>query len=405
MQILQLLVAGLNGCALAIACASVGLSSVVVDRLANNIQKSPTFDGRAYALAHATGRMLRTLGVWEKIAEHTQPILDIKVSDGRAGEGAAPQFLHFDHQELEEGPMGHLIEDRFLRNAFFEMIENESLITYVSNTSVDNFEINSSDVKSQLSNGQSICTRMIVGCDGRNSNVAKSAGIARRGWGYDQTALVCAVEHQMPHNGIAHQFFTPVGPLAILPLPENRCSIVWSEEAQNAEIINALDDAGYMNHLSPVFGDFLGDIKLTGKRHSYPLTLSIADKFADHRFVLVGDAAHGIHPLAGQGLNLGLKDVAALTEVLALAVRRGEDIGTSIVLERYQQWRRFDTSAMAVATDSINRLFSNDSSILRSARDIGLGAVNAMPSMRRGFMRHAAGLTGELPKLLQGIAI
>lgn len=396
---------GLNGCALAIACASVGLSSIVLDRLPKNVQKETTFDGRAYALAYATGRMLRTLGVWEKISTDVQPILDVKVSDGRPGEGAAPQFLHFDHQELEEGPMGHLIEDRFLRKAFFDVIDDDPLITYLAETNVAEFKTNSGNVEIETSAGKTLKTRLIVGSDGRNSSVAKSAGIARRGWEYEQSALVCALEHELPHNGTAHQFFTPAGPLAVLPLPGNRCSIVWTENDEQAAVINGLDDDGYLNALAPVFGDFLGSLKLVGQRHSYPLSLSIAERFADHRLALVGDAAHGIHPLAGQGLNLGLKDVAALSQVLAMAARRGEDIGTSIVLERYQQWRRFDASAMAAATDGINRLFSNDNIVLRGARDFGLGAVNSMPSLRRGFMRHAAGLSGDLPKLMQGIAI
>lgn len=301
--------------------------------------------------------------------------------------------------------MGHLIEDRFLRNAFFEMLEGDPLITYHSETTIDHFDISAGHVEINLSTGQAINTRLIVGCDGRNSYVGKSAGIARQGWDYEQTALVCALEHELPHNGVAHQFFTPAGPLAVLPLPNNRCSIVWTESTENAAHINSLDDAGYLTHLAPVFGDFLGQIELVGDRFSYPLSLTISEKFAAHRIALVGDAAHGIHPLAGQGLNLGLKDVAALSEVLAMASRRGEDIGTSLVLERYQKWRRFDSSAMAAATDGINRLFSNDSAVLRAVRGYGLGTVNAMPGMRRGFMRHAAGLSGDLPKLLQGVQI
>jgi 2-octaprenyl-6-methoxyphenol hydroxylase len=393
---------GLNGSALAIALASAGFDITVVDRQSDTAKLSDDFDGRGYALSHASCQMLKILGVWNHVREHVQPILDIKVSDGRAGEGAAPYHVHFDHQELEEGPMGHLLEDRFLRRAVSAVISDSTNITYLNDADVVAQDTDGLGASITLADGRNLRARLLVGCDSRASQVASRAGISRRGWGYDQTALVCAVAHEKPHNGTAHQFFTPSGPLAILPLPGNKSSIVWTETTERASQINAMNDAEYLAALGPVFGDFLGKIELAGGRFSYPLTLSLADSFIAERIALVGDAAHGIHPLAGQGLNLGLKDIAALTEVLAMAARRGEDIGTKPVLERYQQWRRFDTSAMAAATDGINRLFSNDNTILRGIRDMGLGVVNATPQLRRSFMRHAAGLSGELPKLLRG---
>jgi 2-octaprenyl-6-methoxyphenol hydroxylase len=253
-----------------------------------------------------------------------------------------------------------------------------------------------------LSDGQVLRAQLLVGCDGRNSKIAQWSNISHVGWDYNQTALVCALSHEKHHFGVAHQFFNPSGPLAILPLKDNKSSIVWTETKDRAKHINDMCDEDYLNALSPFIGNFLGSINLVGDRFSYPLGLSLADSFIAKRTVLVGDSAHGIHPLAGQGLNLGLKDIAALTEVLALAKRRGESFSSKQVLERYQKWRRFDTSAMAVATDSINKLFSNDNIILRSMRDVGLGSVNATPHLRRSFMRHAAGLSGDLPKLLQG---
>jgi len=246
-----------------------------------------------------------------------------------------------------------------------------------------------------------ITGHVLVGCDGRRSGVADRAGIKRMGWTYDQTAVVCAVAHDLPHQGIAHQFFMPGGPLAILPLTDNRSSIVWSEQATKAEAMMALDDDDFLEALKPAFGSFLGDIALAGRRFSYPLGLSLARSFVAPRVALVGDAAHGVHPIAGQGLNAGLRDVAALADVLTEAKARGEDIGGAQVLERYQQWRRFDTATLAVATDTFNRLFSNDNPLLRAVRDVGMGLVNAAPSLRRGFIREAAGLTGDLPKLMQ----
>ena len=247
-------------------------------------------------------------------------------------------------------------------------------------------------------------TKLVVGADGRGSGTGKRAGIGRTEWGYDQTALVCALDHEKPHGGIAHQFFMPPGPLAILPLTGNRSSIVWSETTMNAARIHDLTDVDYLDHLRPRFGSFLGDIKLAGKRYTYPLGLSLANSFIAPRVALVADAAHGVHPIAGQGLTAGLRDDAALTEVLTDAKRRGDDIGSETVLGAYQQWRRFDTATLAMATDGFNRLFSNDNPFLRAARDIGMGALQAMPKLRRGFIREAAGLTGDLPKLMQGRA-
>ncbi len=236
--------------------------------------------------------------------------------------------------------------------------------------------------------------------------MAARAGIARTGWGYGQTALVTAIAHEKDHQGIAHQFFMPAGPLAILPLPGgHHSSIVWSETEAQAAAIQALGDDEYLEALRPRFGDFLGEISLAGARFTYPLSLTLANSLVAARLALVGDAAHGVHPIAGQGLNLGLRDVAALAEVLIKAARRGEDIGAVDVLERYQRWRRFDSTVLALGMDGVNRLFSNDNPLLRAGRDLGLGVVNAVPQLRRGFMRQAAGLKADLPKLLAGQAI
>jgi len=393
---------GLIGSAMAIALSSIGFDVTVIDRQSDQLTKTHVFDGRAYALSHASIRMLKALGIWNYIEENAEPILDIKVSDGRVGEGASDWFLHFDHQELEEGPMGHLIEDRHIREALKANITKSKQIEYIYNTEVISKSVDDTAVSLNLSDGRILRSRLLIGCDGRNSNIAKWSNISHIGWDYNQSALVCAISHEKPHYGIAHQFFTPSGPLAILPLPGNKSSIVWTETKDKAKDINIMCDEDYLSALSPVIGNFLGPISLVGDRFSYPLGLSIAENFISNCTVLVGDSAHGIHPLAGQGLNLGLKDIAALTEVLALAKRRGENFSSKDVLERYQKWRRFDTSAMAVVTDSINKLFSNDNTLLRSIRDIGLGGVNATPQLRRSFMRHAAGLSGDLPKLLQG---
>lgn len=392
---------GLNGTTLALALATAGFSVTIVDPLPKASRSAGDFDGRGYALSIASQRVLKALGVWETVTEHVQPILDIKVTDGRAGEGPSPFVLHFDHAEIEEGPMGFMIEDRFLRPALLAAVDATG-INQIEEARIVAHRPETNGVTVELESGTEIRARLLIGSDGKTSAVAKRAGVKRTGWQYGQTALVCAIAHEQPHEGTAHQFFMPAGPLAILPLPGNQASIVWTERTAEAERIQALDDEGYLRELRPRFGDFLGDISLAGKRFSYPLGLSVAQRFVADRMALVGDAAHAVHPIAGQGLNAGLKDVAALAEVLADAHRRGEDIGRADVLGRYQQWRRFDTMTLAMATDAFNRLFSNDNGLLRTIRDLGLGATNAFPGLRRGFIREAAGLTGDLPRLAQG---
>jgi len=393
---------GLNGSALALALAGVGLRVTIVDPLRAETQIADGFDGRGYALALTSQRLLHGIGVWPTIAGHAQPILEIKVTDGRVGEGPSPMVLEFDHAEIEEGPMGYMVEDRYLRRAFQDAIASNPAITQLTDDSVIDQQVDPGKVVVTLASGTVLSASVLVGCDGRKSGTAERAGIGRTGWGYGQTALVCAIGHEKPHHGIAHQFFMPAGPLAILPLPGNMSSIVWTETDAEAARIQALNDAAYLDELRPRFGDFLGGIDLVGARFSYPLNLTMANEFVSDRVALVGDAAHGVHPIAGQGLNAGLKDVAALAEVLATAKRRGEDIGRKDVLERYQVWRRFDATTLALATDGFNRLFSNDNTLLRMGRDIGMGLVNSLPGLRRSFIREAAGLGGDLPKLLQG---
>ncbi|WFE75165.1 FAD-dependent monooxygenase [Roseinatronobacter sp. S2] len=396
---------GLNGPSLALALAQGGLRVTVIDALPRDTREGVEFDGRAYALALASTRVLDGIGIWDAVATEAQPILQIKASDGRAGEGAAPFFLHFDHAEIEEGPMGHMLEDRYLRRALLAAMDDSPNITQIEGRRVIAQDVDANGVSATTDDGQVLRARILVGCDGRDSAVAQRARIKRTGWEYGQTALVCAIAHDHPHHGCAHQFFMPAGPLAILPLPGNRSSIVWSERTDTAAEIHAMNDADYLDALRPRFGDFLGDIALAGKRFAYPLRLTIANSFIGPRLALVGDAAHGMHPIAGQGFNFGLRDVAALAEVLILAARRGEDIASPIVLERYQQWRRFDTMMMAVGTDSVNRLFSNDSALMRGVRGLGMGVVQSLPGLRRRFIREAAGLTGDLPRLMRGLPI
>ncbi len=395
---------GLNGPALALALAQGGAKVAVIDARAPQTRASAGFDGRAYAIAAASQRLLAAIGVWPALVGHAQPMLQIKTTDGVVGRGPAPFFMTFDHAELGAEPMGYMVEDRHVYAGFLAAMQGQENITLISGHSVAAQDVQAGCATVTLQDGQVLTARLIVGADGRTSGVAQRAGITRWGWDYGQTALVTAIHHERAHNGIAHQYFLPSGPLAILPLAGgHHSSIVWSEKTAIAAQIQALDDAGYLAALRPRFGDFLGEIALAGARFTYPLNLTLAKTFIAPRVALIGDAAHGVHPIAGQGLNLGLRDVAALAEVLIEAARLGLDIGAPSVLARYEQWRRFDTTIMALGMDGVNKLFSNDNPILRGLRDLGMGAIAAAPSLRRAFIGKAAGVAGEgLPRLLRG---
>ncbi len=396
---------GLNGPALALALAGAGLRVALIEARAPGAGIEEGFDGRAYALSHGSVQVLRALGLWDGLVPDAQPIRAIQVADGRPGQGAAPWMLHFHAAEIEQGPMGAMIEDRFLRRACAAAIAAHPRIDHVAPARVVGQDSGGAAATVTLADGRTLTGAAILGCDGRASGTAARAGIGRVARDYGQIALVCAIAHELPHEGRAHQLFLPAGPLAILPLPGNRSSIVWSEQSAQARGIAALDDAGFLAALRPRFGDFLGEITLAGDRFAYPLSLSLAHRLTGPRLALVGDAGHGVHPIAGQGLNLGLRDVAALAEVLVAAHRRGEDIGSAPVLDRYAQWRGWDTTLLALATDGFNNLFSNDNPVLRAVRDAGLGLVDRMPPLRRALIRQAAGLAGDPPRMMRGEAL
>ncbi len=400
---------GINGAVLALGLARIGLAVVVVDKGAGKAQP----DGRAYALNLGVQRMLTVFGVWDDLQAHAEPILDMKISDAKgelSGAGISPFYLQFNRAMMEGEALGFLIEDAPLRGVLSKAVDKHPLITVLSNTQVHGHTLTNGGVEVTLSPnktphktiGKNICAKLLIGCDGRDSQVAKNAGIVRIGWDYPQSALVCALRHTKPHHGTAHQIFTPNGPLAVLPLRGNRVSIVWTQECKRAALIHGLDDAGYLAILRETLGDFLGEVALDGTRGTYPLGLALTESFVRARVALVGDSAHGIHPLAGQGLNLGLFDSAALCQVLFNAAQNGEDIGAVSVLHRYQVWRRFDTCAMALATDGLNRLFSNDVPLMRGLRGLGLGAINALPFAKQGFARLGAGAGAEVPRFMQG---
>ena len=389
------------GGTLALALARGGLSSALIDA-APPAGERP-FDGRAYSIAHGSMRVLRALGLGDRLDPGAQPILHIKVADGRPGRGPTSPVLHFDHAEIEEGPMGWMVEDRHLRAVLDAALAAEPRIRRIEGAVAAQETGDTATVR--LTSGETLTGRLIAGADGRRGGTAERAGIDRDVTDYDQASLTCAVEHERPHGATAYQIFLPAGPLAILPLTGNRSAVVWTERRAEAERILALPPEDYLAALRPRFGAFLGGLRLIGERGLQPLSLVLADRLAAHRVALLGDAAHGVHPVAGQGLNAGLRDVAALAEALADARRRGEDFGEAVPLAAYQRWRRFDGALTAFATDGFARLFSNDRPGLRALRGAGLGAVARIPAVRRAFIREAAGLTGDLPRLMRGEAL
>jgi 2-octaprenyl-6-methoxyphenol hydroxylase len=373
-------------------------------------------DERASAIVASVRRLFDRLGVWSRVADEAQPILDMVVTDSRLGDAVRPTFLTF-AGEIEPGePFAHMIDNRRLVEALADKARQTGV--ELRTAAVTEFTLPSqrgpvnastsgdaSRIDARLSDGSALAAPLLVAADGARSTIRGRAGIATHGWSYRQSAIVINVAHERDHGGRAEEHFLPAGPFAILPLKGRHASIVWTESTAEAEGIMALPDDAFHAELEQRFKLHLGDIKVIGRRRAHPLGFFVARSFIAERIALIGDAAHLIHPIAGQGLNMGLKDVAALAEVIVDAARLGLDPGSAEVLERYQRWRRFDTMAMGVATDGLNRLFSNRSDLLRLVRDVGLGLVDRVPALKRLFIREAAGLVGDVPKLLRGEAL
>ena len=363
----------------------------------------PSRDPRATAIVAACRRLFETLGVWGEIADTAQPILDMVVTDSKLEDATRPVFLTFAGNVEPGEPFAHMVENRLLIDALASHAEANGV--ELRATAVASYDSHPDAVDVRLADGSAIEASLLVAADGARSKLRERAGIATHGWDYDQSGIVVTVGHERDHHGRAEEHFLPAGPFAILPLTGKRSSLVWTETRSEAQRIVASSEEAFHTELEQRFGLHLGEIKALDRPRAFPLSYFVARSFIAERLALVGDAAHVIHPIAGQGLNMGLKDVAALAEVVVDAARLGIDFGQPDVLERYQRWRRFDTMAMGLATNSLNMLFSNKSTLLRTVRDIGLGLVDRTPPLKEMFIRQAAGLSGEVPRLLKGEAL
>jgi 2-octaprenyl-6-methoxyphenol hydroxylase len=404
--------AGVAGATLALALARAGLSPVLVDPQPFERQLAPDFDGRAWAIAYACFRQWRALGLADALEPYAQRIEQILVTDGRAPGAASgrqsPFYLRFDSDEIadrtEGEPLGYLLENRHVRAALAEALAAAG-VPVMAPARVASVAFEARAARVRLADGRELRAPLVVGAEGRNSVVRDAAGIGVVGWDYRQTGVVATVRMALAHEGVAHEHFLPGGPFAILPLTGNRASLVWTESLARGAALAGASPQMFQAHLERRFGDFLGDVSVEGPVFTYPLSLRVAERLTAPRAALLGDAAHGVHPIAGQGLNLGLKAAAALAEVIVDARRNGEDIGAETTLERYAAWRRFDTQALAVGMDAFVHLFSNDNPLLRLARGAGMAIVNRIGPARRAFMHEAGGAVGDLPRLLRGEAL
>ena len=393
---------GLVGNALAIALSQGGIKVSVIDPLPRAQQIDAAFDGRTSAISSGSVRILTHLGVWQHIAPHAQPIHDIRVCDQDK-----PGFVHYSDKDVGE-PFGYIVENNILRRGLYIGLEGEKNINVVAGKVVG-FSTGPSSATAQLESGETLTAPLLIAADGRFSKLREQAQIDHRVISYNQTAIVCVIEHEHPHAGLALEKFYPAGPFAALPLKPldgvNRSGIVWTESDADAANYVALSDDEFNAELQRRIGEvadgYWGSVKAVGKRFSYPLKLMHASKFIAHRFALVGDAAHGIHPIAGQGVNLGYRDVAVLAELILDQRKLGLDVGSDTLLAHYQRWRRFDSMTMTASTDLLNRLFSNNIPGMSLLRRAGMVAVNNMPPLKHYFMRHAMGLIGDLPKMMR----
>jgi len=419
---------GMVGMTLAAATAGAGIPTTLIEAEPLPSMTEASFDGRSSAIAYGSQQVLAGVGAWQYLEADASPIREIRVSDGGWRSSLArtahesPFFVHYNARDLPEGtiaagaqpPFGWIVENRAIRRGLLKRLAEAPNLTHIAPARVAEVKFESGGAALRLQDGREIRTRLVVAADGRGSGVRRYAGIGFKEFGYNQTAIVCTVAHERDHRGVAHENFLPAGPFAMLPMTDSigtdaegmhRSSIVWTEDPRIVPWLLGLDDESLGSEIERRFGTTLGKLKPIGPRFSYPMRLLLADAYAKDGAVLVGDAAHAIHPVAGQGFNLGVRDVAALAEALVDGHRLGLDVGSLAVLENYARWRRFDNLLLTGFTDGLVRLFSNDLPPARLARDLGFFAFNLARPLKRMAMRHAMGVVGDLPRLVRGLPL
>lgn len=392
---------GLAGLTMAAALATAGVPVVCIDQDSPDRQADDGFDIRTTAIAYASMKVLEGAGVWKHMVDKAGPMLDIRIADQ-----FSPLFVHYDHTELavdgQHRPFGWILDNKDMRRALFARVAELPGLIHLAPAKATAITRNRSGASVTLADGRVVRAKLVIGADGRKSLAREGAGIKVRRWSYDQSAIICTIHHSEPNKGIAVEHFMPNGPFAVLPMTENRCSIIWSEKRSLVQTYLDLPDDQFIEELSRRSGGYLGEITLATRREAWPLSVLLAERFVAERLALIGEAAHAIHPIAGQGLNLGLRDVAALAEVIVDAHRLGLDVGGPEVLARFQRWRRFDTVLLAAVCDGLVHLFSNNIPPIRLARDLGMAVVNRLPPVKRFFMKHAMGIVGDLPRMIRG---
>ena len=391
---------GINGYLLAYILSKANLSVIVIDKKQITPKKN-LFDGRAYAMSYSSVNVFKAINIWDEIQQNAQEIKKMLISTSKDKSSTSLGILEFNKSDLHGEIIGFMVEDRFLLSSLYDRLQDTN-VQIIRGKKAESFQVCENEALIKLSGGDTIKADLVVAADGKRSEIAKKAGISRFGWHYGQKALVSAVSHEHSHDATAYQIFYPSGPFAILPLKGNKSSLVWTETSTQADEIMKLTNEGYLARLKNKFGNFLGEIELIGDKYVFDLDLGVSEQIVGDRLALVGDSAQNIHPIAGQGLNLGIRDVACLAEVLIQGFRLGEDIGSLHLLRRYEQWRRLDTTLLFAATDSVNRFFSNNNSLLNFGSSIGMKVIDNIPYIKRLLMYEAMGVNGDLPKLLRG---
>jgi 2-octaprenyl-6-methoxyphenol hydroxylase len=383
--------AGLVGMSMALALARSGINVAVIEKTNINTQFEPEFDGRVSAIALGSQRILDNIGAWELMRDNAEPIRDIRVT-----EGATPFFLHYDHKEIGDEPFGYIVENRHIRHALHQASSQLKNITLIDNFVIKTLTQDTYKATITGNKNEALQASLLIASDGKASQMRTLANISATEWDYNQTAIVCTIEHSLPHHGLAQERFFPVGPFAVLPMMNNRSSLVWVEPNDRVKIYLELPEDEFVQEISERVGSYLGKIKTCGSRFFYPLSLLHSKKYTSTRIALIGDAAHGMHPIAGQGVNLGFRDVDVLAELINKQYALGLDIGDEYLLANYARLRNFDNVTMLAITDLLNRLFSNNVIPIRAMRDIGLWTVGKLPTLKKMFMRHAMGLKAKI---------